>query len=178
MSTTILTTRQSAANPTANATSGAGASKAPKPNESQQVQHRRCCVHAHNNGNPSTSNANNTATSPKKVACANSGNTCRKMVCAGNYGNQNLALLNSFDLVGELEKILEKQFSPMVNSFMRIADRNERRAAEKDRLETIQNEWADVAMISDHILCYFFPLLTFTICTIIFFNSPHLFSQW
>ena len=161
MSTTILTTRQSASNP---ASGNTGTTGKAKPSESTQA--KRCCVHAHNN-----------ATSPKKVACVN---PSRKAVCPhqANYG-QNLALLNSqLDLVDELEKILEKQFSPMVNSFMRIADRNERRAVEKDRLETIQNEWADVAMISDHILCYFFPLLTFAICTIIFFNSPHLFSQW
>jgi hypothetical protein len=78
----------------------------------------------------------------------------------------------------ELERMLEKQFSPLVRRLVDTLNKNENRAIEKEMLEHIQHEWADVASISDHFLCYFFPIMTIFTCVYIFFTSPHVLEKW
>ena len=87
---------------------------------------------------------------------------------------------NQFKLIHELEKLLHRQFNPLIATVLRIKDEFERKGTQKDNEELIKNEWRDVAMISDHIMCYIFSLMTITSCLIIFLNSPHIMpiSQW
>ena len=87
---------------------------------------------------------------------------------------------NQFELIHELEKVLNRQFNPLIATVLRIKEEFERKGIEKDHDELIKNEWRDVAMISDHIMCYIFSLMTITSCLIIFLNSPHIMpiSQW
>ncbi|CAF0756631.1 unnamed protein product [Brachionus calyciflorus] len=78
----------------------------------------------------------------------------------------------------KLEKLFDKQITPLVNIIIRTLEKNEKRIHEKAELKEIQGEWSDVALVADHFLCYFFPSMTLIICLTIFLNSPHTFSQW
>lgn len=82
------------------------------------------------------------------------------------------------DLAGELERVLSKQFSPLIEALLKTIETNERRLGERRTIELVQDEWSDVAMIADHILCYFFCVLTLASCFLIFFNSPHVLAEW
>lgn len=96
----------------------------------------------------------------------------KKMEPLTNFDNFNLNFLN------ELERVLDKQFSPLVRSVMKTLEKHEKRLREKEINEQIQSEWTDLALVSDHFLCFFFPISTLLICLLIFLNSPHFFSQW
>ena len=78
----------------------------------------------------------------------------------------------------ELDRTLEKQFRPLVFSVTNTIERNERRQCDKVTIDKIKGEWQDLALVCDHFLCYFFPLMTLVVCMLIFVNSPHAFSQW
>jgi hypothetical protein len=82
------------------------------------------------------------------------------------------------EFLKDLEKLLARQFEPLIGAILKTVERNDKSQDEKERLEVMQSEWADVAMISDHILCYFFCILTIVSCLLIFFNSPHVLLQW
>ena len=82
------------------------------------------------------------------------------------------------EFLNSLEKILDKQFSPLVNIVLKKLDNNERYLIECEKYQYIQSEWTDVAIISDHFLCYFFCIFTVLTCFFIFFESPHIFSNW
>lgn len=78
----------------------------------------------------------------------------------------------------ELNRVLTRQFGPLVEALSKTIESGERRQRERRYNEIIQDEWSDVAMISDHILCYFFCLLTLACCFLIFFHSPHVLAEW
>lgn len=78
----------------------------------------------------------------------------------------------------ELDRVLSRQFGPLVYALSQTIESGEKRLRERRSIEIIQDEWSDVAMISDHILCYFFCLLTLVSCFLIFFNSPHVLAEW
>jgi hypothetical protein len=82
--------------------------------------------------------------------------------------------------VKEFEKLLDKQFKPLTESIIKLKNEQDRKKNEKALQDVIKNEWRDVAMISDQIMCYIFSCLTVTSCLIIFLNSPHIMpiSQW
>ena len=82
------------------------------------------------------------------------------------------------EFMKDFGEVLGSHFNPLIKNLTNTLDKNEERQKEKQRLENIQNEWSDVAMIMDHILCYFFMIMTIIICTFIFFNSPHMLAQW
>ena len=82
------------------------------------------------------------------------------------------------DFLTKLEAILEKQFSPLVKILMKTLEQNQSRQIEDEKFQMIQDEWGDVALVSDHFLCYFFPFLTFFTCFMIFIHSPHVFASW
>ena len=84
------------------------------------------------------------------------------------------------EFIIELEKLLSKQFDPLVKNIVKVIEKNEKTSKEKEILDAIQEEWSDLAMISDHILFYFFSIMTIICCLIIFLNSPHTLplSQW
>jgi hypothetical protein len=97
-----------------------------------------------------------------------------------NHKRKKSLLNNSFqaNFLLELDKTLEKQFRPLVFSVNSTILKNEKRQDEKILIDRIQGEWQDLALVCDHFLCYFFPLMTLTVCLLIFVNSPHVFSQW
>ncbi len=97
-----------------------------------------------------------------------------------NHKRKKSMLSNSFqaNFLLELDKTLEKQFRPLVFSVNSTILKNEQRQDEKILIDRIQGEWQDLALVCDHFLCYFFPLMTLTVCLLIFVNSPHVFSQW
>lgn len=78
----------------------------------------------------------------------------------------------------ELEKILFRQFNQLTHLVSSTIQMNFDKEKEKKRLQVIQNEWSDVAIILDHILCYLFVLITLISCFLIFFNSPNFLSEW
>ena len=82
------------------------------------------------------------------------------------------------NFLGELEKLLERQFNPLIKCLLGSIEINEKRLVEKQNLEIITNEWSDVARICDHFLCFFFPIMTIGVCLLIFLNSPYVFSTW
>ena len=80
------------------------------------------------------------------------------------------------EFLGELERVLTKQFSPLVHNIMTKIDFNEKKRLEKKKLEEIADEWSDVARIFDKILCYFFLIFTLVSSFSIFLISPHFWS--
>lgn len=82
------------------------------------------------------------------------------------------------ELMVELDRVLSRQFGPLVYTLGKTIESGEKRQRERRLTEIAQDEWSDVAMISDHILCYFFCLLTLASCFLIFFNSPHVLAEW
>ena len=95
-----------------------------------------------------------------------------------NQSSANRLNMQKYEFLLELERILDKQFSPLIGCLMVTVEKNEERLNEKEKCEEIQSEWTDVALVSDHFLCYFFPFLTLVTCLFIFLNSPHVFSNW
>ena len=78
----------------------------------------------------------------------------------------------------DLERIFDRNFGPMINQIVRTLENNELEKLNQEELEEIQNEWTQVALVADHFLCYFFPLMTIFLCLMIFFYSPHVLSNW
>lgn len=78
----------------------------------------------------------------------------------------------------ELERILFRQFNHLINILSNTININNNKQKEKRRLGVIQNEWSNLAIILDQILCYLFVLLTLFSCFLIFFSSPHFLSEW
>jgi hypothetical protein len=66
----------------------------------------------------------------------------------------------------------------MIKRVIRTLEKNEEEKSEQERMEDIQNEWSQVALVADHFFCYFFPILTIFLCIMIFFYSPHVLSNW
>jgi hypothetical protein len=90
----------------------------------------------------------------------------------------NSSHLMSAEFFAELERILSKQFNPLIICLVKTLKNNEKMFAEKENDEIIQSEWSDVAMIIDRILCYAFSIITLTSCVLIFNNSPNVLSDW
>jgi hypothetical protein len=84
----------------------------------------------------------------------------------------------SYEFLVELERVILRQFSPLVENIVNTMDYNEKQKLEKKRMEEIADEWADVARICDQILCYFFMVFTLGSCFFIFLVSPHFWSEW
>ncbi|CAF0756649.1 unnamed protein product [Brachionus calyciflorus] len=99
-------------------------------------------------------------------------NNYRKM------SSQKATKLSEFEFLSELEKILVKQFNPLIKLIIGTINVQDENVREKKRLQIIQNEWSDVAVITDQILCYLFCFLTLASCLLIFLNSPHFLSEW
>ena len=78
----------------------------------------------------------------------------------------------------EFDKSLEKQFKPLVMGLVNTMNKNDERNIAQNKLDQIQGEWRDLALICDHFLCYFFPIMTLVVCLLIFVNSPHVFAPW
>jgi len=93
----------------------------------------------------------------------------KRLVC---YQNED----NTF--FENLKYVLNNQFNPLIKKILDVIEINEKRLEETQRLEDIQNEWSNVAKVADHFLCYFFPIFTTVVCSIIFLNSPHALSKW
>ena len=77
-----------------------------------------------------------------------------------------------------LEQTLEKQFRPIVDMVVRTLDTNEKCLLEREKCKHIEDEWTDVAIICDHLLCFFFFIFTICACFLIFMESPHVFASW
>ncbi len=86
--------------------------------------------------------------------------------------------VSSYEFLIELEKVILKQFSPLIENIVNTIDYNEKQTLEKKRMEEIADEWSDVARICDQILCYFFVFFTLGSCFFIFLVSPHFWSEW
>lgn len=82
------------------------------------------------------------------------------------------------DLSSRIEHVLDKQFGPLVEALMEAIANEQRRSRERHSLEIVYDEWSDVAMIADHILCYFFCVFTLACCFLIFLYSPHVLAEW
>ena len=81
------------------------------------------------------------------------------------------------NFVEELDKILEKHFKELIMGVTNLIAKKEKFYIEKALIDQIQGEWMDLALVCDHILCYFFPIMTLIFCFAIFLTSPHVFSQ-
>lgn len=86
--------------------------------------------------------------------------------------------VSNYEFLIELERVIQKQFTPLIQNIIHTLDFNDRQREEHKRLEEIADEWSDVARICDHILCYFFFVFTFGCCFLIFFMSPYFLSDW
>lgn len=82
--------------------------------------------------------------------------------------------------IREIEKILKKQFQPFIVNINKVQASREKQKELETKREIIQNEWRDIAMISDQIICFTFSSMTIITCVFIFSNSPHIFpiSEW
>ena len=120
---------------------------------------------------------NQSASKRNSIKLKNNNNNNNTNNNNNNNNNTNLDF-SSFEFIIELDKLLTKQFNPLIECVLKQINKNEKRLEEKQRLELIQSEWSDVAMIFDHLLCYFFCILTLASCLLIFFNSPHVLSPW
>lgn len=98
--------------------------------------------------------------------------------CCKKSHRKSIDHANNMEFLSELEKLLQRQFNPLVHHVIRQVNNNEKRLEERERLEIIEREWSDVAMIFDHILCYLFCFITLTSTLLIFTNSPHVLSNW
>ena len=78
----------------------------------------------------------------------------------------------------ELKTILASQFDPIIKCMMESFECKKIKQCEEKKLADIQNEWSDVAKVVDHLLCYFFPIVTVLTPFLVFINSPHFFSEW
>ena len=78
----------------------------------------------------------------------------------------------------DLDIAIQKHFGDIIQTIKNTIDKSEVRLRESERREIIQNEWSDVAMVLDRLLCYFFSISTLLICFIIFLNSPHSLTEW
>jgi hypothetical protein len=81
------------------------------------------------------------------------------------------------NFVQELDKILEKHFKELILGVTNLIAKKEKLFIEKALIDQIQGEWMDLALVCDHVLCYFFPIMTLIFCFAIFLSSPHVFSQ-
>ena len=108
----------------------------------------------------------------KSEPSSSSHSNCKK--CRRKSSDQ----VNNVEFLGELEKILQRQFNPLVHHVIKQVNNNEKRLEAQERLEIIEREWSDVAMVFDHILCYLFCFITLTSTLLIFTNSPHVLSNW
>lgn len=79
---------------------------------------------------------------------------------------------------GELDTMIEQHFGEVIRSIKNTIHKGDLRRLDEERRQIIQNEWSDVAMILDRLLCYFFSISTLVTCALIFLNSPHSLSQW
>ena len=77
-----------------------------------------------------------------------------------------------------LDVIIKKNFGEIIQLAKHTIKQGEMRLREMDRREIIQNEWSDIAMILDRLLCLFFSFSTIITCLIIFLNSPYTLSPW
>jgi hypothetical protein len=102
----------------------------------------------------------------------NNNNNSSKRTVTAEFSVFNQSFLSEF------ECILKRQFDPLITHITRNLKENDERRRAKEHLEDIQDEWTDLALVCDHFLCYFFPLLTVCVCFLIFFNSPHVFYPW
>ena len=96
----------------------------------------------------------------------------------GWFQNNNLNSKNSIIQQREFDLAIQKNFGDIIQTIKNTIDKSEVRLRESERREIIQNEWSDVAMILDRLLCYFFSISTLLICFIIFLNSPHTLTAW
>ena len=79
---------------------------------------------------------------------------------------------------GDLDSIIQNNFGEVIRTIKNTIDKSEKRLRESEKREVIQNEWSDVAMILDRLLCYFFSISTLATCALIFLNSPHSLRSW
>jgi hypothetical protein len=146
--------------------------------QQQQQQQKPSPRKMSSNGHSNPNCRNKLIINSSKTNSLNNNKINLSLALPSNNSNNFAAASCSMDFMSELEKLLSNQFSPMIQNFMRMMEKNEKRVEEKERMELIQNEWSDVAMILDHMLCFIFPFITVAICALIFLNSPHLFTQW
>ena len=78
----------------------------------------------------------------------------------------------------KFNKTIQKQFGDLIFLIKNSIEKSEVRLLESERREVIQNEWSDVAMILDRVLCCLFLILTIASCAIIFLSSPHTLASW
>ena len=121
---------------------------------------------------------------------------------SSNFGNINLNLLNSplhekdestsfkyetreshpvnARFIKEIDRVLKRHFQPFIDNINKLQSQREKQKELEAKREIIQNEWRDIAMISDQIICFTFSTLTIITCVFIFSNSPHIFpiSEW
>ena len=107
-------------------------------------------------------------------------NEVNDMVLIQSDGKQKHDRLLTMEFVGELERVLNKQFDPLIKNLTRIQTDQDKQKCTTIRKEIIQNEWRDIAMISDQIISIVFSSITIIACVVIFSNSPHIFplSEW
>jgi hypothetical protein len=76
-----------------------------------------------------------------------------------------------------LDIIIKKNFGEIIDIIKNTIKQSEMRLIKMERREIIQNEWSDIAMILDRLLCFFFTVSTILTCLIIFLNSPYIHSK-
>ena len=94
------------------------------------------------------------------------------------FQNNNLNSKNSIIQQREFDLAIQKNFGDIIQTIKNTIDKSEVRLRESERREIIQNEWSDVAMILDRVLCCLFLILTIASCAIIFLSSPHTLASW
>lgn len=76
------------------------------------------------------------------------------------------------------ESNADKKLIDVLTSLQNLLLLNELNYKEQERKQKLINEWHDLALVIDRILCYFFIISTLLVCTLVFLNSPYTLSPW
>ena len=103
----------------------------------------------------------------------NSESITNKNECSDFYYSKNPLVQPDY-----LDITIKRNFGEIIDALKNTIKQGESRLIEVERREIIQNEWSDIAMILDRILCVIFTISTLLTCLIIFLNSPYTFASF
>jgi nicotinic acetylcholine receptor, invertebrate len=72
----------------------------------------------------------------------------------------------------------DKKLIDVLTSLQNSLLANELNYKEQERKQKLIDEWHDLALVIDRLLCYFFIISTLFVCTLVFLNSPYTLSPW
>jgi hypothetical protein len=137
------------------------------------------------NSNPLTQSTNDPLNRRQKQAMSlpklnknNNNNNEPTIFHSSNLENSHCDCIRNCVHGGNLDLVIQNNFSDIIQTIKNTIEKSEIRLRENEKREIIQNEWSDIAMILDRLLCYFFSVATLAICALIFLNSPHSLRSW